>query len=388
MSLFTREETRALEPADVWGASWQSLGRGGAMRQAATYASVRLIADQWAQGGITVTAPRANGEHEPVVTPLILGDPSPVLSTYESKVQMVSELKTRGNAFGLVDDSRRFCQWLPFEWVGVDESNPFAPKYNVLGKPMTLTKQGGNLLHIREVVQAGSVMGLSPIQQFASTFEWADLSRQFGRRWFKNSAMPPAILQAKASRLDPDKLKEARDDFIEAAREGKPVALPGEWDYRKIMVTPEEAQFLQTIEASATEIAIIFGVPPEKVGGKAGSSRTYSNLEMDAALFQVETLGGVSGRAASAQKSVIPYGHEVIYDLSVLKKPGVLEYARTISEQLRNGTLTLAEARRDLGRRGLTDAEIEQWQQWFDTSKSQSEAESNATSTAITKETA
>lgn len=386
MSLLSRPETRDIDSEAVFGSSWQSLGRGAARRQAATYAAIRYIADQWAQSSITVTEMRG-GYAEPIDTPLILSDPSPTLSVWDSKVQMVGALKSRGNAYGLVDDGRRYCQWLPDEWVQIDDSRPMSPRYYVNGRLVKLVKEGGNLLHVREVSTAGSVRGLSPIEEFASSFEWADLARQYGRRWFQQSAMPPAILQAKTTNKGGAALKEARDDFIEAAREGKPVALPGEWEYKPIMVAPEQAQFLQTIEASATEIAIIYGVPPEKVGGKAGSSRTYSNLEMDQRSFRLETLGGVSGRASAAQLDLIKHGQAVTYDLSALERPGLLEYMRAITEQLRNGTLTQPEARRDLGRRGMTEAEINDWQQHYTTTKSQSEAIAESISTSITKET-
>lgn len=378
MSLFTRPaENRDLSATDVFGASWQSLGRGAARRQAAVYAAIRYITDQWAQATITVTELRGV-EREVVETPLILADPSPTLDPWDSRVQMVTELKTQGNAFALVDDARRYCQWIPEEYVVIDEVNPLRPQYHVNGKPVELVKQGGNLLHLREQLGAGTVRGLSPIAEFAASFEWADLARAYGRRWFQQSSMPPAILQAKTARVDGAKLTEARDDFVAAAREGKPVALPGEWDYRKISVSPEEAQFLQTIEATATEIAIIYGVPPEEVGGKAGSSRTYSNREMDQTLFRVKTLGGVSGRAESAFRAVLKPGQELTYDLSRLERPALLDYMRAISEQLNNGTLTLAEARRELGRRGITAQEIEQWQQWYDTKKSASESDSTS----------
>lgn len=378
MSLFTRPaETRDLSASDVFGVSWKGLGRGGAMRQAAVYASIRYITDQWAQANVTVTETR-NGQREIVDTPLILSDPSPSLFVWDSRVQMVHELKSRGNAYGLVDDARRYCQWIPDDYVTIDETNPLRPSYRVNGRPVDLVQQGGNLLHIREQLGAGTVKGLSPIAEFASSFEWSDLARQYGRRWFKQSSMPPAILQAKGTRVDGKVLTEARDDFVRAAAEGKPVALPGEWDYKKVTVTPEEAQFLQTIEASATEIAIIFGVPPEEVGGKAGSSRTYSNREMDQTLFRIKTLGGVSGRAEAAFGRLLPFGQQVTYDLSRLERPGLLEYMRAITEQLKNGTLTLAEARRDLGRRGVSEVEIEQWQAWYATTKSESESDSTS----------
>ncbi|MGZ0067854.1 phage portal protein [Microbacterium arborescens] len=378
MSLFTRPaETRDIDASDVWGPMAEHLRSVKPTRLVPVYGAVRLIADQWAQGSMTVTEAKS-GEHEPVETPLILSDPDPILDLFDWKVQLVTALQFAGNAYGLVDDGRRYCRWLPDDWVTIDESNPLNPQYRVLGKPMDLVKQGGNLLHVRNMVRPGSAKGISPLEHFASTFEWAGMAREYGRRWFRNSSIPPAILQAKASRVDANMLREARDEFVEAAKSGLPVALPGEWAYSRISISPQEAQFLETIQATATDVAVIYGVPPEKIGGRAGSSRTYSNVESDQRLFRVETLGGVTGRAMGALAALLRPGQELTYELSVLEQPGILELARHTTEELRNGSLTLAEARRRFRRRGLTDAEIEQWQQWYAINKS--ESESDATS--------
>jgi len=380
VSVLTREvEQRDITGADVWGPDWEA-PPSTSTAIPAVYGAVRLIGDEWAQAPITVTEPR-NGELEMVDLPLILEDPDPYLSEFEWRFALVAALKLRGNAYGLVDDGRRFCRWLPNEWVTVDESNRMKPVYRVNGRPMDLVKQGGNLVHIREFTQPGSVVGLSPIEHFAATFETSALARQYGRRWFKGSSMPPAILSAKTPRMDPALLVEARDDFVKAAKSGLPVALPGEWDYTKITVTPEEAQFLLTIQATANEVAVIFGVPPEKVGGRAGSSRSYSNVEMDQELFEIETLGGVSGRVASGLKPILRPRQRITFDLTVLKQPGALERARIDTEELRNGTTFLEEARRAKGKKPPTAKQIADWQQWYSTTKSA--AESLATSIAI-----
>lgn len=380
MSVFTREaEHRDLNTDDVWGSAWEG-GTSTATAIPAVYGAVRLIGDEWSQAPANVTELR-NGEQEAVALPLILDDPDPFLSEFEWRFTLVAALKLRGNAYGLVDDGRRYCRWLPDSWVTIDESRPTRPVYRVLGKSMDLVKQGGNLVHVREFITPGSVKGLSPIEHFASTFETSTLARAYGRRWFKGSSMPPAILHSKTNRLDPGKLVEARDDFVRAAKSGLPVALPGEWDYTKITVSPDEAQFLQTIQATANEIAVIYGVPPEKIGGRAGSSKTYSNVEADQELFEIETLGGVSARAAGALKPLLRHGQRLAYDLSVLKQPGALERARIDTEELRNGTAFLDEVRRRKGRKPATAQQIEDWQHWYSTTKS--EAESLATSIAI-----
>lgn len=385
MSLFTREETRDITSADVWGSYGGSayLGSKGVTQLASVYGAVSLIADLFSMVPASVEQELANGEREPVRTPDVIRKPNPHVSLSSWRYQYVVSCKLRGNAYGLTDPGRRYIWWLHPDWVVVNETNPLKPVYYVNGKETPTVGEGGSLIHIREFVQPGSVLGLSPIANFAATFDRAALALNFGRQWFKNSAVPPAILQTTNTRLDGVKLREFRDDFITATAEGKPVALPGEWSWSKVSITPEEAQFLQTIEATATEIATIFRVAPEDIGGKAGNSRTYSNREMDAELFNVRTLMPVGTRLGEGLEEILPTGQRVVFDYDVLAQPGALERARADSEELRNGTLTGPEARRRRGRKPMTAAEIDDWQSHYTTTKTVSESIAES----ITKET-
>jgi len=381
VSLFVREERRDLTWGDVWGDnSPPPLGPSGVTKLAPVYGAVSLIADLFSSVPSSVLKETVDGD-EPVATPDLLLDPDPYIEEMDWRYQFAVSLKLRGNAYGLTDPGRRFLRWLHPDWVSVDESNPLKPRYYVAGYGEQIpVRRGGNLVHAREFIQPGSVKGLSPIAHFMSTFDVAQLAQEYGRRWFKKSSMPPSVLTTDA-KLDSDRLREARDDFVEATKDGLPVALPGGWDWKKITVTPEEAQFLSTIEASATTIATIFRVPAEDIGGKAGNSRTYSNREMDQELFNIRTLLPLGQRFAGAIRPLLPDGQKVSLFWDFLAQPGQLESARADSEELRNGTLTLDAARRRKGRKPLTQAEIDQWQQWYATTKS--ENESFATSVAL-----
>lgn len=387
MSLFTQEvETRDLTWSDVYGAATPSqIGPDGVLRLAPVYSAVGLIADQFATAKVGVEEERGDGS-DPIALPDFLRDPDPFLDPIDWKFQLVTSLKLRGNAYGLTDPARRYVRWLHPDWVTVTETRALNPVYRLFGKQIDPVKRGGSLVHVREFVQPGSVLGLSPIKQFMADFDQAGLARDFGRKWFRNAAVPPSILSAKDARIPAARLKEARDDFIEATKDGKPVALPGEWNWQKVTLTAEEAQFLNTIKASATTIASIFRVNPEDIGGEVGSSRTYGNREADAERFIVRTLFPLGQRVAEGLGNLLPPGQSIRFDFDGLAQPGQLESARADTEELRNGTLTLPEARRRRGRRPLTEREVEDWQAWYSTQKSQSEAIAESVSTSITKE--
>ena len=389
--LFTRSvEECALSYADVWGSGESpSISAEGVLRNGAVYAAVSLIADLFSAVPLSVVQ-RVGEAETPVATPGFLSTPDRNLSLVDWTYQAVTSLKLRGNAYGMcspflgAEGVRRRIWWIHPDRVGVNEADPLNPRYTVDGTPVETYARGGDLIHIREFVQPGSVVGLSPIGQFMETFDTSAQAQAFGRRWFKKAAVPPAILQSLTPRMPAAQLAEARDDFVTASAEGKPVALPGEWKYERISIPPNEAQFLETIKASATQIAAIFRVPPEDIGGEAGNSRTYGNREADAERFNTRVLLPLANRMAAALGEVLADSTKRIrYDLDSLSRPGQWEMAKADTEALRNGTLTLAEARHLHGRRPLTDSEVEQWQQWYTTTKSESESTAESISTTI-----
>jgi len=383
MSLFFK---RDVGWSDVFAGFTGTPSRGAAgraLRLVPVYAAVSQIADQFA------TLPQHHyvgeaGERRRVALPQWLANPDRRVNVFSWRYQFVTSLKLRGNAYGLVlgDPANPLgVRWLHPDSVSVDETDPTGPRFFVsgMGEPLTLHSQGGRMLHVPEFVQPGSILGLSPIAQFRQVFETAEFAGQYGRDWFEKSAVPASLLMSK-QRLSPGQASEAKRMFRESVADGGPVTLDAGWDYEKLTVAPDEAQFLQTIKASATLIANIFRVPPEDIGGEVANSRTYGNREADAERFNVRTMLPLVTRYELAVGELLPAGHYLKLNMDVLSRPNLLERSRANTENLRNGTLTLGEARANEDRAPLTDEQVEQWQQWFATTKSQSE--SDATSTA------
>jgi HK97 family phage portal protein len=60
-----------------------------------------------------------------------------------------------------------------------------------------------------------------------------------------------------------------------------PLVFGSDWEFNAITVPPNEAQFVETMRLSATQIANIYGLPPEDVGGTRGGSLTYATVELN-----------------------------------------------------------------------------------------------------------
>ncbi|MGW9022588.1 phage portal protein, partial [Leucobacter chromiiresistens] len=142
-----------------------------------------------------------------------------------------------------------------------------------------LLAQNGELrLHLLPV--PGQILGLSPIAYFATTTEAGLLANQFGRDWFANGSTPSAVLETDMA-VDQGAATVLKARFKEAAQGRDVVALGNGVKYRAISVPANESQFLETIKATANQVAAIYGVPPEKVGGETGGSLTYATVEQN-----------------------------------------------------------------------------------------------------------
>lgn len=389
MSLFFK---RDLEWGDVFpgwttGSTWN--GSAKALRLIPVYAAVSYIADLFS------IVPQSRyiddaGKHTRAALPAWLANPDPRIDTISWRYQFATSLKLRGNAYGLVMGSAvnpLGVRWLHPDMVSVDESDPSGPRYWVTGarEPLTLYRQGGQLIHVAEFVQPNSVIGLSPIAQFRQVFETAGYAMSYGHDWFEKSGIPASLLTSK-KQLKPGQAGEAKALFRAAVADGGPVTLDSEWDYKTLTVAPNEAQFLETIKASATLIANMFRVSPEDVGGETGSSRTYGNRQDDFERFKIRTLLPIVTRYEVAIKELLPTREFIKLNLDAFTRPNLLERSRAYTENLRNGTLTLAEARQSEDRPPLTESEIQFWQEHYLTQKSASESIAESVSQSITKE--
>lgn len=289
---FSRKtEKRAISFQDFWGSgadldSVRVTSVSTALTLAPVWASTRLIADSIA--ALPLQAFRKAGEtRQKIDAPPLLTDPSLFGGQFEWVQRPLYSLLLRGNAYGLV--TRLDGQGMPrqIEWLHPDEvsleqdETTVRPKWFWKGRtvePWTGRDSSGQLLHIPWIVLPGQILGQSPIRAFANTIETGILAQRYGKNWFANDAVPSGVLETE-QKVNQEQAEEIKERFMASAKGRKPVVLGAGAMYKPITVPPEESQFLETIKANANQIASIYGVPPEMIGGEAGSSLTYANVE-------------------------------------------------------------------------------------------------------------
>jgi hypothetical protein len=94
--------------------------------------------------------------------------------------------------------------------------------------------------------------------------------------------------------------------LVRAQQRREPLVVGRDCEYKPISIPPNEAQFIEAQQLTATQIAAIYGVMPRKAGGIHGDSQTYSNVSMDQISEITDTLDPWLVRFESALARCLP----------------------------------------------------------------------------------
>lgn len=372
MSLVFRrgQEARAISYSDLWSrgdsvASISASSIDAALRLAPVYAATRLIADQFAAAPLRAykTSPdgtRARMDRQPS----LITAPSGTVSAFTWKYQAITSVLLRGNAYGVITstDAQGWptaIEWLNPDNVQVDETGPM-PAYHYNGRPLERL----SVVHIPGYVVAGSCVGASPLTAFKTVIETGLRAQEFGNDWFKNGAVPGGILKNSQQTIGPEVAQAARDRF-KAATRGRELFVTGsDWDYSTLSVPADEARFIETLKLTATQIANVYGVPPERVGGETGGSMTYGNREQDSLDLVTFGLRPWFVRFEEALSALMPRPQYAKFNIDAIVRADLLTRMQAHEIATRVGLETNDEARDIEDRPPLT---TDQKAEWVDT---------------------
>ena len=118
-----------------------------------------------------------------------------------------------------------------------------------------------------------------------------------------------------------------------------------DWDYTPISVPPEEAQFVETMKMTTNQIAAIYGIPPEMIGGESGSSMTYANVEQQQINFVMFTLRPWLVALETAFSALLPDRQYVKFNSDALIRADLKTRWEVNEIRLKNGVASIDEIR-------------------------------------------
>jgi HK97 family phage portal protein len=272
-------------------------------------------------------------------------------------------LATKGNAYWLVTrDMQNRVQNItlldPFYVTAEWDAFGVVTGYNYRdGKTYLPTE----IQHLKFLRVPGSVYGLGPIQAAQRDLRGALDTRNVAASWFTDSGTPGGLLTTTQA-LNADQADAYKERWIANMAEDSRLAVLGQGlEYKPLLLSPADAQWIESRGFSTTEMARLFGIPAglllAPVGGD-GSSETYSNISQGWTELARFTLAQYAGEIADAFSSLLPRGTEsrVNYE-ALLEADTSTRYASyAIALNPESGWMTKAEVRALEGLTALDEA--------------------------------
>lgn len=294
MSLFFRgaePEVRAITslPWSQGGDSPTAFNGPNGLNLIPVYAAVRLIADSVSTLPIQGGKKLPDGSRKPVPVPGVVSEPSTQFTRVTWLHRCMVSALTDGNAFGWHVERKggrpSRTVWLDPHSVDIVDGVD-GPRFYFNGKEIPRL----DILHIPTFAVAGQTRGISPIAAAASAVRSGLRAQEFTDEWFKNKTIPSSTFKNTAVTLDSEQAETVSDRLTERMRAGKPLVMGKDWEYDLLKISADDAGFIASSRATASQIAAIFGVPAEMIGGDTGSSLTYSTVEQNTINFITHTL--------------------------------------------------------------------------------------------------
>lgn len=266
-----------------------AVNEDGALRLGAVLAAGRLLAANIASVDLGVYR-RSGDTSTQLQLPSLFNQPCAQGTLFDWIFRAVTSLAYRGNAVGVVT-SRDYLEYpTTIEWLDpaqvmcedrlrmapLGEPGSFTnPKFFYLGEQ--LPKE--DVVHIPWFQLPGRVWGLSPLGAYAVTVSTGLSAQKFSDDWYRSGGVPPGQFRNANMVVDQKDASVIKQRLVSAIRSHEPIVYGKDWEYTPFTISPNDAQFVQTMRLSASQIAAIYGIPPEMIGGETGGSLSYSSPE-------------------------------------------------------------------------------------------------------------
>lgn len=266
-----------------------------AMGLAAVWSAITLLAETIGTLPLIVYQRRTGGGrvrawYDPAYR-LLHDRPNPVHTPTDLKSLAVGHLLTYGNAYWakVFDAQGRLIELWPVrpDRVRVRLADG-QPRFTVRDAQGRLKDyDAATILHFKGF-SFGGITGLAPIDYARNAIGGALKRQETQDRLSANRSIPSGFLTTDASLTDEQKTAMGRQ--IEAKWKGPrnagriPILDEG-LRFQAVSLPPDQAQYVEMMRFSVQDIARIFRVPPEMIGGDSGSSLTYTTAETSAIKF-------------------------------------------------------------------------------------------------------
>lgn len=313
MTLFSRLfERRATTYQQVWGADLDSEAspfggrqpsRDAVLGLSAVFACIRLLADTVAT--LPFHAYEATGDQRAQLDPQpawierpVPRDPS--ITRVVHFQQVLTSLLLDGNSFTLAAPNifnPAELRVLDPRMVDIDRQSDSSVVYRVRDYRNQLIGEFDwtQIVHIPLIRLPGELRGVSPLEAERQLFSGAISVEELGARFARNGLWLSAMVEAPQGVQFTEEQANALIAKIEAKYSGSRHAgrvgiLTGGATLKQLSVTPEQAQFLQTMQYTDERIFRVFRVPPSVAGMTKEGAVSFASSREQSVGFEKHTI--------------------------------------------------------------------------------------------------
>lgn len=301
--------------ADFWyqptsgpSASGQRVTPDSALRVAAVYACVKVLAETIAQLPLVIYRRLPGGGKERATDhplyDILRNKPNNWQTAFEFREMMAGHLALRGNAYAEIVPGPRghVDQLIPLHpdrvrvnrlgdgklWYEIRPALSANDRSVPLGEIRTLRQDE---IHHWRGLSSDGIVGMSPIEAERESIGMALAAQDYAARFFANDATPPGTIEH-PQKISDDAHRRLRNTWQQTgtgAERHKVRVLEEGMKYTQIGMTNRDAQFIDARKYQDVDIARIFRMPPHKIG--ILDRATFSNIEHQGIEFVTDTIG-------------------------------------------------------------------------------------------------
>jgi HK97 family phage portal protein len=198
-------------------------------------------------------------------------------------------------------------------WPGLGEKTYVHSPAQVLtgGQQDRREYDDDEVLHIMGLSMDG-LTGMSVIEQCRNPLGTAIARDEFEGEFYANGAVLSGLVEMKG-RVSDEALKRFKDSFRvlytgRGKRHGFPVLEDGA-TLKQVGSPMKDLEFVQAQNMTRTDVAVMFNLPPNKLGGSSGDSLTYATVEMNQTAIAIDAIAPMAhtiAQAVSQDPSILP----------------------------------------------------------------------------------
>lgn len=214
--------------------------------------------------------------------------------------------------------------------------------------------------HLALLRVPGRLRGLGPIQAASQDLLGAADLRGYATEWFDAGTIPNGVLSTEQA-LAPDQAAEMKARWLASVNGREPAVLGNGIDYKPLLISPKDAQFLESRQFTTTDIARLFGIPAHLMHAVVeGGSMTYMSGQAADLSFIRWTLMSYLREIEEAFSALLPRGTTARFNLDAILRTTTKERYEAHRIAIDAGFLTDDEVRDIEGLQPLTSKQRQQ----------------------------